>query len=425
MKLKSRGFSKIISGLLMLLLSLAFAALGAGWIISVVLGILIGIAFLILTTSIGNRIQNFSNAIAYILIAIAALILIIFGIPQIQESLKAPDLVYGYVGGERYDLLVRNSKVQKLLSDADLQVTDASTTKKGSVSQLQVFNQATSQSLENLDYIWTGDSAIAEAGKEIIEANGKKVLENEATLLDPLVLVVNKKAADKMAKSVFFSALSDNSLKSFGFSYGVDIVKFADLLEGDSTWKGIGITRYATPPGVIMADARKSNGGVMAETLIGTIWYNMALQGIADTPSLETSKQISQFQPLPPKIPPALSQKINELRLRSGFAESTSSKLKVQLEEGGSPWALTYYSLGKNITATNPEFTLVALSHTMVSSNQFLSFSETGTRLLRVIESAEFQKIAQDYGYNAPQGGWIVLSDPTFEAVRSLTNLPL
>ncbi len=425
MNFNSRRFSKIIAGLLMLVLSLAFAVLGAGWIISVILGILIGIAFLILTTSVGNRIQNFSNNIAYILIAIASVVLIIFGIPQIQESLKAPDLVYGYVGGERYDLLVRNSKVQKLLSDADLQVTDASTTKKGSVSQLQVFNQATSQSLDNLDYVWTGDAPIAEAGKEIIEANGKKVLENEATLLDPLVLVVNRKAADKMAKSGFFSALSDNSLKNFGFSYGLDTVKFADLLEGDSTWNDIGITRYASPPGVIMADARKSNGGVMAETLIGTIWYNMALQGIADTPSLETSKQISQFQPLPPQIPQALAQKMKELRLRSGFAESTSSKLKVQLEEGGSPWALTYYSLGKNITETNPEFTLVALSHTMVSSNQFLSFSEKGTRLLRVIESAEFQKIAQEYGYDAPQGGWIVLSDPTFEAVRSLTNLPL
>jgi len=112
------------------------------------------------------------------------------------------------------------------------------------------------------------------------------------------------------------------------------------------------------------------------------------------------------------------------LRLRSGFAESTSSKLKVQLEEGGSPWALTYYSLGKNIIKDNPEFTLVALSHTMVSSNQFLSFSDAGTRLLRVIESAEFQKIAKDYGYDAPRGSWIVLSDPTFEAVRSLTNLP-
>ncbi|MGK7894540.1 MAG: hypothetical protein AB4372_13170 [Xenococcus sp. (in: cyanobacteria)] len=425
MNFNSRRFSKIIAGLLMLLLSLAFFVLGAGLIISVVLGILIGIAFLILTTSVGNRIQNFSNVVAYILIAIATLTLIIFGIPQIQESFKAPDIVYGYVGGERYDLLLRNSKVQKLLSDADLQVTDGSTTKKGSVSQLQVFNQATIQSLDNLDYVWTGDSAIAEAGKEIIEANGKKVLENEATLLDPLVLVVNRKAANKMAKSGFFSDLSDNSLKGSGFSYELDAIKFADLLEGDSTWNEIGITRYASPPGIIMADARKSNGGVMAETLIGTIWYNMALQGIADTTSLETSQQISQFQPLPTQIPTALSQKMQELRLRSGFAESTSSKLKVQLEEGGSPWALTYYSLGKNITKANPEFTLVALSHTMVSSNQFLSFSEIGTRLLRVIESVEFQKIAQEYGYDAPQGSWIVLSDPTFEAVRSLTNLSL
>ena len=425
MNLNYRRFSKIIAGLLMLLLSLAFFVLGAGLIISVVLGILIGIAFLILTTSVGNRIQNFSNVIAYILIAIATLTLIIFGIPQIQESLKAPDLVYGYVGGERYDLLVRNSKVQKLLSDEDLQVSDASTTKKGSVSQLQVFNQATIQSLDNLDYVWTGDASIAEAGKEIIEANGKKVLENEATLLDTLVLVVNRKAAEKMTKNGFFSDLSDNSLKSSGFSYELDAVKFADLLEGDSTWNEIGITRYASPPGVIMADARKSNGGVMAETLIGTIWYNMALQGIADTPSLETSKQINQFQPLPPQIPSALAQKMQKLRLRSGFAESTSSKLKVQLEEGGSPWALTYYSLGKNITKANPEFTLVALSHTMVSSNQFLSFSETGTRLLRVIESPEFQKIAQEYGYDSPQGSWIVLSDPTFEAVQSLTNLSL
>ena len=425
MNFNSRGFSKVIAGLLMLLLSLALLVLGAGLIISVVLGILIGIAFLILTTSVGNRVQNFSDVIAYVLIAIATVILIIFGIPQIQESFKAPDLVYGYVGGERYDLLVRNEQVQKLLSDADLQVSDGSTTKKGSVSQLKVFSQATSQALDNLDYIWTGDSAIAEAGKELIEASGKKVLDNEATLLDPLVLVVNKKAADKMKNSGFVSVLSDGSLKSSGFSYELDAVKFADILEGDSTWKDLGLTRYASPPGIIMTDARKSNGGVMAETLIGTIWYNMALQGIADTPSLETSKKINQFQPLPTQIPQALSQKMKALRLRSGFAESTSSKLKVQLEEGGSPWALTYYSLGRNITEDNSDFTLVALSHTMVSSNQFLSFSDTGTRLLRVIESAGFQSIAKDYGYDAPKGSWIVLSDPTFEAVRSLTNVQL
>lgn len=255
--MNSRRFSKIIAGLLMLLLCLAFAVVGAGWAISVVLGILMGIAFLILTSGVGDRIQNFSNIIAYVLIAIATLTLIIFGVPQIQESLKAPDLVYGYVGGERYDLLVRNNKVQKLLSSAELQVSDASTTKKGSVSQLQVFNQATSQSLDTLDYVWTGDSAIAEAGKEIIEANGKKVLENEATLLDPLVLVVNKKAANKMSKSGFLSALTDNSLKSFGFSSELDAVKFADLLEGDATWNEIGITRYASPPGVIMVTIMK------------------------------------------------------------------------------------------------------------------------------------------------------------------------
>ena len=76
MNFNSRGFSKIIAGLLMLLLSLAFFVIGAGLIISVVLGILIGIAFLILTTSVGNRIQNFSNVVAYILIAIALVILI-------------------------------------------------------------------------------------------------------------------------------------------------------------------------------------------------------------------------------------------------------------------------------------------------------------------------------------------------------------
>ena len=49
MNFNSRGFSKVIAGLLMLLLSLALFVLGAGLIISVVLGILIGIAFLVAT----------------------------------------------------------------------------------------------------------------------------------------------------------------------------------------------------------------------------------------------------------------------------------------------------------------------------------------------------------------------------------------
>ena len=49
---------------------------------------------------------------------------------------------------------------------------------------------------EPLDFIWTGDAPIAEGGKQLIEAQGKKVLENEATLSDPLVLVVNKADAN-------------------------------------------------------------------------------------------------------------------------------------------------------------------------------------------------------------------------------------
>lgn len=348
--------------------------------------------------------------------------LTVFGIPQIQNNFKAPDLLSGFVGGERYNLLVRNEKVKALLLKENLQITEGSVTKKGSISQLSFLKNQ--PDLGNLDFIWTGDAPIASGGKQLIEASGKTVLENEATLSDPLVLVVDKKAAQSLADRQFFMPLdANNPLKKNNFSHQVDAVTFAAFLEGNLTWQDLGLIRYVSPPGIIMSDARQSNGGLMAETLIGTIWHNLIINGLSDQPNLPSSSQISQFQPLPSTTPPQLVQKMQQLRLHSGFAESTSSKIKVQLEEGGIPWALTYYSVGKQIIEANAEFTLVALSHTVVNSNQFLAFSENGIKLLRIIQSQAFQKIAKDYGYDDPQGDWIVLSDPSFEAVRSLANL--
>ncbi len=416
---QQRLLSQIASSLLTIVLPLLLRLLGVSWINAIAIGVIVGLAGLILTSSLSRRVQSFSTWIAYLLVAIAALLIVLFGIPQIKENFQAPELVYGYVGGERYDLLLRNNKVKQLLLNADLQLTEGTVTKKGSISQLK-FLQSSRTSNQSLDFIWTGDAPIAEGGKQLIEAQGKRVLENEATLSDPLVLVVNKADADTLVANKFFATQSFNQ---YGFTHTVDTVKLADLLEGNLTWKDIGLNQYASVPGVIMSNARKSNGGVMAETLIGTVWHNMSLGSLSDKSGLQTSADISQFQPLPTTTPPNIAQKMKQLRLRSGFAESTSSKIRVQLEEGGNPWALTYYSVGKQITQANSNFTLVSLSHTLINSNQFLSFSEQGSKLLQIIQSPEFQAVAQEYGYGNPKGNWIVLPDPSYEAVRSLTGI--
>ncbi len=416
-----RKLSQLISSLLIVLITLVLKLLGINWMNAIAIGLTIGLSVLILTSSLSQRIQNFSNWIAYVLMGLSIFLLAVFGIPQIQENFQAPDLIHGYVGGERYDLLVTNDKVKELLEQQNLQTTEGSITKKGSISQLSALSSQTE--LNELDFIWTGDAPIAEGGKQILEAKGIKVLDNEATFSDPLVLVVNKNAAKILAENKFFTEIkADNNLKNYGFNYGVDAVTFAAFLEGNVTWNQMGLIQYASPPGVIITDARKSNGGVMAETLIGTIWYNMLLNNLANQPQLINRSDLTQFQPLPTETPPELTEKMEQLRLRSGFAESTSSKIKVSLEEGGFPWALTYYSVAKKIIQANPQFTLVALSHTVVNSNQFLSFSEKGTQLLRIIQSPEFQEVAQNYGYDSPQGNWIVLPDPSFSAVKSLSN---
>ncbi|ACB54526.1 unknown [Crocosphaera subtropica ATCC 51142] len=422
MNRQQRKLSQLISSILIVLITLVLKLLGVNWINAIAIGLTVSIAVLILTSSLSQRIQNFSTWIAYILLGLSIFLLAVFGFPQIQEKFKTPNLIYGYVGGERYDLLVRNETVRELLEQQNLQITEGSITKKGSISQLSTLQSQTD--LDQLDFIWTGDAPIAEGGKQILEAKGIKILDNEATFSDPMVLVVNKNAAQTLAENQFFTAIkADNSLKKYGFDYKVDTVTFADFLEGNLTWNQMGLMQYVSPPGVIITDARKSNGGVMAETLIGTIWYNMLLNNLANQPQLINRSDIPQFEPLPIETPPELAKKMEKLRLRSGFAESTSSKIKVALEEGGFPWALTYYSVGKKIIEANSQFTLVALSHTVVNSNQFFSFSEKGTQLLRIIQSPEFQKIAQDYGYNSPQGTWIVLPDPSFAAVKSLSNL--
>ena len=419
MNRQQRLLSQIASSLLAILLPLLLRALGVSWMGAIAIGITVSLAGLILTSSLSRRVQTFSTGIAYVLVGIAALLLILWGIPQIKANFRTPQLVYGYVGGERHDLLIRNPKLKQLLLEQEIELTEGSVTKKGSISQLRLL-QSPDNNTNSLDFIWTGDAPIAEGGKQLIEARGKKVIENEATLSDPLVLVVDRTDAKTLADNQFFTPQSDSK---YGFNYRVDTVKLADLLEGSLTWRDIGLNRYASPPGVIMSNARKSNGGVMAETLIGTVWHNMSLNNLSDRPQLQTSADIAQFQPLPTTTPEKIAQKMEQLRLRSGFAESTSSKIRVQLEEGGTPWALTYYSVAKQIVADNPNFTLVALSHTVVNSNQFLSFSENGSKLLRIIQSSEFKAIAREYGYDAPKGNWIVLPDPSFEAVCSLTGI--
>lgn len=419
MNRQQRLLSQIASSLLTIVLPLLLRLLGVSWVNAIAIGVIVGLAGLILTSSLSRRVQSFSTWIAYLFLAIAALLIVVFGIPQIRENFQAPELVYGYVGGERYDLLLRNDKVKQLLLDADLQLTEGSVTKKGSISQLKLL-QSSRNSNESLDFIWTGDAPIAEGGKQLIEARGKRVVENEATLSDPLVLVVNKTDANTLLANKFFLAQSGNQ---YGFTHTVDTVKLVDLLEGGLTWKDIGLNQYASAPGIIMSDGRKSNGGVMAETLIGTVWHNMNSSNLRELPGLQTSADIHQFLPLPTVTPSTIANKMEQLRLRSGFAESTSSKIRVQLEEGGNPWALTYYSVGKQIIEANPDFTLVALSHTLINSNQFLSFSENGSKLLKVIQTPEFKAIAHKYGYHNPKGNWIVLPDPSFEAVRSLTGI--
>ena len=74
----------------------------------------------------------------------------------------------------------------------------------------------------------------------------------------------------------------------------------------------MGLIQYASPPGVIIIDARQSNGGVMAETLIGTIWYNMLLNNLDNKPQLINRSDLTQFQPLPTETPPELTQKMEQ-----------------------------------------------------------------------------------------------------------------
>ena len=422
MKRKQKKISRIICSILALVLPIALNLLGLNWISAIAIGVIIAIALLIFTSSLSSRIQNFSTWIGYSLIAIATILMIVFGVPQITEQLQPSKLVYGYVGGERYDLLVRDERVKKLMDEADIRVTEGSVIKKGSISQLKTLSS--DADIEDIDFIWTGDAPIAAKGREIMEAQEKKVLFNEATLSDPLVLIMDRLAAEAANKQDFISQLpSDNSLRNYGFEYEIDTVSLADFLGGSWTWNDIGLERYISPPGVIMSDARKSNGGLMAETLLGTMFYNFG-----NSPSnnrLLTSKDVAQFQPLPRQFDPKLAEKMEQLRLHSGFAESTSSKIQTQLEEGGIPWALTYYSLGKKIVQDNDNFTLVALSQTLVNSNQFLSFSESGTKLLKILQSDKFQEIASYYGYDSPQGKWSVLPDQSFEAIENLADLNL
>ena len=412
--------SRLVGSVLAIVFPIALKLLGLNWISAIAIGLLSAIAILILTSSLSKRIQNFSTGIGYILIAIATALMIIFGTPQIITNLKPSALVYGYVGGERYDLLVRNEQVQELLKEADIRLSEGSVAKKGSISQLTTI--AAKPDVDTIDFIWTGDAPIAAAGKELIEAKGKKVLFNEATLSDPLVLVVDKMAASIASDRSFFTKLlPSDPLTDYGFEFKVDTVSLAHFLSKGTTWKEIGLNRYISLPGVIMSNAQKSNGGLMAETLLGTMLYNLPDFSLEN--KLFTSQDIAQFKPLPSTIDPQLKEQMEQLRLNSGFAESTSSKIQVQLTEGGIPWALTYYSLGKNIVNDNEKFTLVALSTTSINSNQFLSFSENGTKLLRIIQSDRFQEIAADYGYDSPQGSWSVLPDASFQAVKSLTGL--
>lgn len=71
MNRRQRRISQLISGILIILLPLVLKFLGINWINAIAIGITLSVALLILTSSLSQRIQNFSTWIAYLLIALA------------------------------------------------------------------------------------------------------------------------------------------------------------------------------------------------------------------------------------------------------------------------------------------------------------------------------------------------------------------
>ena len=416
--------ARIISAIFFVVGVVSLMLLGLNWAAAVVITLVLATALLILTSSLSKRVQNFSTWIAYVLIGMAIASGLFWGVPQIKYNLQAPALLTGFVGGERYELLVRDLEVKQLLKEQNLQLNEGSISKKGSISQLKALSTKTDWG--ELDFLWTGDAPIAEAGKELIEAAGIEVLRNEATLSDPLVLIVERTAAQILAQNNFFTRLDSND-----FAYQVDTITLTDFLFSARQWQDLGLTRYASPPGLIISNSKKSNGGAMAETLLATIWSNLQNADFkslssatkSDSQQFYSQSDLSRIEPLPEKISVELAGKLRQFRLNSGFAESTSSKIQVQLEEGGIPWALTYYSLAKTISKQNDSFVLVSLSHTLVNSNQFLALSERGIELLNIIQTPRFQEIAKKYGYETPNNSSIVLPDANYSTVKNLTGL--
>ncbi|MEL4896364.1 hypothetical protein [Crocosphaera sp. Alani8] len=70
MNRQKRKISQLTSSSLIILVTLALKLLGINWINSIAIGVTLGVAALILTSSLSERIQNFSSWIAYILIAL-------------------------------------------------------------------------------------------------------------------------------------------------------------------------------------------------------------------------------------------------------------------------------------------------------------------------------------------------------------------
>ena len=56
-----RKLSQLISSLLIVLITLVLKLLGINWINAIAIGLTIGLSGLILTSSLSQRIQNFSN----------------------------------------------------------------------------------------------------------------------------------------------------------------------------------------------------------------------------------------------------------------------------------------------------------------------------------------------------------------------------
>ncbi|RSX51737.1 Bacterial extracellular solute-binding protein [Bifidobacterium goeldii] len=335
------------------------------------------------------------------LIALLVVFLLIGGILVWRGAQPKPvelTSVNGYLGGEKIGLF-DDSRFKKIAADNGL---DVNYRKAGSLAMMDADRKG-------MDYLFPSSRAAVEYGK----AKGVDTSKGDIVFNSPIVLYTHKAVADALVSSGIMS--------HDGGVYRMDMAKAVDAMVNNTTWADLGWTSGYGQFRIDSTDPVKSNSGNEYAALIATVLNN------GQPATVESLNRDGAT--------------IASIFAKSGWMETSSEDSFNQflnLGVGSKPIMVGYESQILDLAANDPDawnqvkddVVIVYPTPTVWSTHVFIPTDDTGEQLLKLLKSADVQKLAwEKHGFRAANfNGTSSISrfkvPGTLEQIDAVSELP-